>query len=187
MLRLLSSKPALLVAGLCVGWIMGGVLVAGVAVQLRSDEPVRSAFDDLKLHAMASHGSETLAIATGPIDEEAEGVFTLDYLTGDLQCFVMNPRVGKFTGWFKTNVVKDLPVEKGKKPAYVLVTGAWSPIRGGGASRPAQCVVYVADANTGMLCGYSFPWIRGTSSTIGTQAAPMSTLDGARARTLDVP
>jgi hypothetical protein len=169
---------------MCFGLLLGGMMTAGVVIGQRSAAPPPSPLEELKLHAMSAMGSENLAIATGPVDDEAEGVFFLDFLTGDLQCFVMNPRVGKFTGWFKTNIVKDLPVEKGKKPSYIISTGAWNPVRGGGIARPAQCVVYVADANTGMFAAYGFPWVRGTSSTLATQAAPMITLDGGRARTL---
>jgi hypothetical protein len=190
----LSNRPFWLVAGVCLGLAIGLATTAGVLLSQRSREsvsqragdPVRSSFDEIKLHAMGAMGSETLAISTGPVDEESEGVFFLDYLTGDLQCYVMNPRVGKFTGWFKTNVVKDLPVEKGKKPAYIMATGAWNPTRGGGNARPAQCVVYVCDSNTGLFTAYTFPWVKGTGSSLQTQASPMITLDGGRARNLDL-
>ena len=195
MSRLLSNRPVWLVAGVLLGLTIGLATTVGVLLGARQTatqptfaqhSPAQSSFNDIKLHAMGAMGSETMAISTGPVDEEAEGVFFLDYLTGDLQCYVMNPRAGKFTGWFKTNVVKDLPVEKGKKPAYVMATGAWNPTRGGGNARPAQCVVYVCDTNSGVFAAYSFPWVKGTSSTLQTQASPMITLDGGRARSLDL-
>lgn len=192
MSRLLSNRPFWLVAGLCLGLTIGLATTAGVLLGSRQGADgspqmaAQASFNEIKLHAMGAMGSETMAVTTGPVDEEAEGVFFLDFLTGDLQCFVMNPRAGKFTGWFKTNVVKDLPVEKGKKPAYIMVTGAWNPTRGGGNARPAQSVVYVCDTNTGVFAAYSFPWVKGTSSTLQTQASPMITLDGGRARTLNL-
>ena len=204
MSRLLSDRPIWLVAGVCLGLTIGLATTAGVLLGSRQSAAqsefgasgflpgshqaaAQSKFSELKLQAMGAMGSDTMAVTTGPVDEEAEGVFFLDFLTGDLQCFVMNPRVGKFTGWFKTNIVKDLPVEKGKKPAYVMVTGAWSPTRGGGNARPAQCVVYVCDTNSGVFAAYTFPWVKGNSSTLQTQASPMITLDGGRARTLQLP
>lgn len=188
MSRLWSSRPLWLVAGICFGLTVGLAATAGVLLGQRSaapaPSPMQASIDEIRLRAMGAMGSETMAIATGPVDDEAEGVFFLDFLTGDLQCYVLNPRAGKFTGWFKTNVVKDLPVEKGKKPAYIMSTGAWSPVRGGGNARPANCVVYVCDSNTGLFAAYSFPWVKGTSSTLQTQASPMVTLDGGRARAL---
>lgn len=178
--------------GLAIGLCLGLAVAAGVLLERQFAAPdeanhraIAARFEELKLQASATHGAETFAMATGIVDEEAEGVFFLDYLTGDLQCYVMNPRFGKFTGWFKTNIVNDLPMEKGKKPSYVMVTGAWNPIRGS-AQRPAQCVVYVADANSGVFVAYTFPWVRGTSSTLATQAAPMIRLDGGKARNLEL-
>ena len=186
MTRLLSNRPFWLMAGVCLCLTIGLATTVGALLGSRQMPVAQTSFDEIKLRAMGAMGSETMAVTTGPVDEEAEGVFFLDFLTGDLQCYVMNPRAGKFTGWFKTNVVKELPVEKGKKPAYVMVTGAWNPTRGGGNSRPAQCVVYVCDTNSGAFAAYSFPWVRGTSSTLQTQASPMITLDGGRARALNL-
>ena len=138
----------------------------------------------LPLNAATACTSESLAIATGRVDDDVEGFFTLDFITGDLQCFVMNPRLGKFVGWFKTNVTNQLPVEKGKKPQYLLATGDWSPAGFATNQRPAGCVIYVADANTGMFAAYTFPWVKGAASTGITQSTPMLPLDGNKARNI---
>lgn len=144
-------------------------------------------FEELKLKAMASHGAETFAVATGPVDNEVEGLFTLDYLTGDLQCFVVNPRTGKLGGWFKTNIAADLPVESGKKPTYLLVTGAMSA-RGGNYSgvKPAGCVCYVVDANSGVFAGYSFGWEQAKVSVGAPQAQKMFVVLSGKARNLEI-
>lgn len=134
------------------------------------------------LSASTSSTSETLAIATGIIDEQVEGLYTLDFISGDLQCFILNPRSGKFMGHFKTNVTTALPVEKGKKPQYMLVTGNWQPVGFGGNQRPANSVVYVADANTGMFAAYYVPWVKGAASANAPQAGALGLLDGAKAR-----
>lgn len=177
--------------GLGLGLLVGVGMTAGTVIGMRAaglasaPTSAQAAFDEIRVRASGSHGAETLAMATGQIDSDAEGVFFLDYLTGDLQCYVLNPRVGKFTGWFKTNVVKELPVEKGKKPAYVMVTGGWNP-RGAGPNQPASCVVYVCDSNTGAFAAYSFPWARNAAAALAQQAAPMITLDGGKARVLEL-
>ena len=168
-----------------VGMTVGTVIGMRAAAWSNAPQNAQAAFEEVRLRASGSHGAETLAMATGPIDSDGEGVFVLDFLTGDLQCFVLNPRIGKFTGWFKTNVVKDLPVEKGKKPAYVMVTGAWNP-RGGSGSQPASCVVYVADSNTGLVAAYTFPWQRNAAAQAAPQAAGMLTLEVRKARTLEL-
>lgn len=182
--------------GLAMGLLIGvGMMVGAIcALTVGRSAPSPSGFasldqataPDWKLHASASHGSETLAIATGPVDEEAEGAFFLDYLTGELQCYVVDPRLGKFTGLFKTNVIKDLPAEKGKKPSYVMATGSWTPVRGAGVARPSNCIVYVADANTGYFAAYYFPWVKGARGTGQLQAAPMLLLGTGKARELEV-
>lgn len=110
----------------------------------------------------------------------------LDYLTGDLTCFVLNPRSTKFNAMFRTNIWKELPPTKGKKASYVMCTGGWNPLKGGeGGGRPADCVVYVADCNTGGFVAYSFPWQAGANANIGPViTAPMVTLDVGKARDL---
>jgi hypothetical protein len=132
----------------------------------------------LPLNATTAASSETMAIATGRIDDDVDGLYTLDFLTGELQCFVLNPRTGKFVGWFKTNVTIHLPVEKGKKPQYLLATGDWQPTGFATTQRPCGSVCYVADANTGMVMPYYFPWVKGAATTGLTQSTPLLTLEG---------
>ena len=95
-----------------------------------------------------------------------EGVFFLDFLTGDLQCWVLNSRNGQLGGQFRHNVVQDLGVEQGKKPRYLMVTGAASFRRGTSGLQPADSIVYVADANTGHFAAYALPWNRQAGSPI---------------------
>jgi hypothetical protein len=156
-------------------------MTAGVVIGMRADTPHVAALDELRLKASASSGAETFAIATGQIDGEVEGLFCLDYLTGDLSCFVISPRGKGFAGLFKTNIVKDLPAEKGKKPAYVMVTGG---INVRGAPNAPASLVYVADANSGVWAAYSFTWNRSASAAGVTQAQPMVLITGGKAREL---
>lgn len=179
----------LLAAGIAIGLTIGGALAAGVWVGGKSPDQVESSFglNELKLKAMASHGGETFAIATGPIDQGVEGLFTLDFLTGDLQCFVINPRTGGLGGWFKTNIARDLAVEKGKKPSYLIVTGEFVQMGGAaGNFRPAGCICYIVDANTGEVAAYTFPWSRGATATNITQASDMKLIYKWKARSLSI-
>jgi len=78
MKTLLQSRAACVVWGLVLG------LVVGLNVQ--------GIWPSVRLHAVASQGEDNFAIATGFIDEETEGIFFLDFLTGDLAAGVLNPR-----------------------------------------------------------------------------------------------
>jgi hypothetical protein len=176
-LKRFHGRVAWLVAGVSMG-IFAGIGVAAAVMYFGRPAAQPSWPQGLPLHASTASTSETMAIATGRIDDDVEGLFTLDFLTGDLQCFVLNPRTGKYVGWFKTNVTIQLPVEKGKKPQYLLSTGNWSPTGFQTTQRPCQCVCYVADANTGMAQAYYFPWVKGAASTGITQSSPMLTIEG---------
>jgi hypothetical protein len=170
-------------------WVSLGLLLglsAGLALHigLGSRESAGLSLEEIKLKAMAAQGADTFAMVTGPSDSDAEAIMTLDYLTGDLTTFVLNPRSTKFNAMFRTNVWNELPPTKGKKASYVMCTGTWNPLKGGeGGARPADCVVYVADANTGNFAAYTFPWQGGANTNIGPPiTASMILLDKGKAR-----
>lgn len=126
-----------------------------------------------QLHAIATHGSDSMAIATGNIDEGVEGVFFLDFISGDLTCQVLNARTGLLGGIFRQNVAADLGVEQGKQPKYLLVTGSFETRQNISNIRPAKSIVYVADTNTGRYVAYMLPWNQSLVNSGGKVAAPM--------------
>ena len=162
MSRWFTRRPVLMLAvGLTMGLLVGVGMMIGTIVGLDHQRSPGLTMPETVLHATGSHGGETFAMATGPIDTDVEGVFMLDFLTGELQCRVVYPhRNGQFGGLFKYNVITDLGVQTGKKPDYVLVTGAANFTRGAATTTPAGCAVYVADANTGNFAGYTFMFNR---------------------------
>jgi hypothetical protein len=174
MLRGRRTKSWLtLAAGVVIGLAIGGGLALGLIIGVRSTPPPDGVLAELKLKAMASHGSETFAIATGPVDDDVEGLFTLDFLTGDLSCVVINGRNGAIGGMFKTNVASVMGAEKGKKPSYLMVTGQIGSVGNYGGQRPAGCLCYVVDANSGDVAAFSFPWAKAATSAGVTQATEM--------------
>ena len=175
MLRLRRTKTwGLLAIGLLIGLAIGGATTVGVLIGQRGRQaPALPGLADLQLKAAASHGGETFAIATGNVDEDVEGLFTLDFLTGDLQCLVVNPRNGALGGWFKTNVASVLSVEKGKKPSYLMATGHINVAGGYGGQRPAASLCYVADANSGEVAAFTFPWAKAATTAGVAQAYEM--------------
>ena len=150
-----ATRPLLtLLIGLTVG------LLVGTFAMTDRVAPATPQMPEILLHATASHGSDSLILATGWMDADVEGLFTLDCLTGDLQCCVVNPQVASFGAVFKYNVIGDLGAVQGKKPNYVMVTGQASFTQGTALAAPARSVVYVADANTGRFAAYSLMWNR---------------------------
>lgn len=186
------KRLAWMSAGLAIGLTIGIALAAGVAVGMRSqgagDVAGRFPIAELKANAFAAHGNETFAIATGPVDGTVDGVFCLDFLTGDLTGYVIHPRSGRFGAAFKTNVIKDLPIEQGKKPAYAMAIGRINPVASYSNVKPGGSIIYVADCNSGNVAAYCFPWTSQWSSNPQQSllAAQMMTLDKARARDLKI-
>lgn len=138
------------------------------------------------LYATAAVNGDSMAVATGLIDEDVEGLFALDFLTGELSCTVLSPRTGKFNAVFRTNIARDLPVNRQKSPQYLLVTGMTSFTRGVALARPGLSVVYVVDANTGNFAAYGVPWRRDFSKSGRPQAGTLTLLDMGSARTAPV-
>lgn len=135
------------------------------------------------LQAASASGADNFAIATGPVDDDVEGLFVLDFMTGELQCVVLNYRTGRFGGLFRANVMQDLGSDAAKKPKFVMVAGQINFPRGAAAARPGNSVVYVLDTASGAFGAYGLPWRRELAATGRGQMAPMILLDVGRART----
>ena len=110
-----------------------------------------------ELFADTAASGDKLSFATGIIDTNLEGLFILDHLTGSLQCWVVNPKNGGVAGIYEANVGAVLASDKEGKADYVLATGImdFSGMQRIGNLRPANCVVYVGEGNTGKVVGYS--------------------------------
>ncbi len=177
MLRGLRGQMwGMLAVGLLVGLAIGGSMSLGLLVGKQTAMLPDSVLAELRLKAAASHGSDTFAIATGPIDDEVEGLYTLDFLTGDLSCFVINSRTASFGGGFKSNVSGILGSEKGKKPNYLMVTGQINTVGGYNGGRPAACLCYVVDANTGAAAAFTFPWTKAMATSGQPQGGQLTAI-----------
>src|SRR5215213_2224313 len=122
-----------------------------------------------KAHAVATHGSDNFAIATGLVDDEIEALYFLDFLTGDLRGAIVNRRNGQFSGYFQYNVLGDFD-GIGDPPRFLMVTGMASLPRGRGATQIGKSLVYVAEATTGQVAAYVLPF----NSTLNAAGAPQT-------------
>ncbi|GIW91212.1 MAG: hypothetical protein KatS3mg109_1659 [Pirellulaceae bacterium] len=170
------------------GWLLLGFALAVLATGLwvwHDASRQRQGWPKV-LQATATHGGQSMALATGRI-EDGEGLFILDYLTGDLHCFVIYPRFGpNFLAHFQTNVIQVLGVQPGKKPDYLMVTGEMDFRQGAGLNRPAGTVVYVADANTGKFAAFGIPWNRQAANVGQPQQGPLVLLSAGQARNIEL-
>lgn len=135
-----SSRVAWLGLGL-----VGGLILCGTWPQT-------------PLHAVATDRAATFAMATGPVDEEIEAVYFLDFLTGDLNAVVLGRQGRAFTAFYHRNVLNDLGVDPSKNPKYLMATGVAGLRQGGARLQPSVAVVYVAEVTTGKVAAYAIPW-----------------------------
>ena len=120
--------------------------------------------------AMAAGGTQddSFAMAVGRVDSNVEGVYILDFLTGELTCTVLDYRGGKFRSIFKANVIKDLRIEQVGHRKFLMLSGEVNFPRGVGAGRAGSI---------GDLCaGYEQRNLRGVrnplASRIGQRRSP---------------
>ncbi len=137
-------------------WLLGGV-VLGAIVGLNA----AGIWPQIPVHAVATHGQDNFAIATGSLDDNLEAIFVLDSVTGDLKGAALNVQSRRFNTWYDYNVSRDLPVGGIKNPQYRIVTGYTGVRQVVAAGQLGRTVVYVAEANTGQLAAYGVPWVAG--------------------------
>lgn len=182
-------KLLMLVSGLGLGLLVGFGMMIGATSAVHQQESVSQNQtllpEGIPLEAGTSSVGKNISMATGQIDGDVEGVFVLDHLTGQLTCFVVNPRglgSGVLLGQFQANVAADLGLVQGKEPDYVLSVGGVNPLRGTGASKPALSVVYVADGNSGNVVGYSLQWNQSAARANTAQRGVLFKVMAAKAR-----
>ena len=134
---------------------------------------------EIPLHATATHGQDNYAIATGPIDENVEGLYFLDALTGELKGAGINIRTGKYQAFFSRNVMQDFfsGGRQAKNPRFLIVTGQADLQTTAGRVRFAQSAIYVAELTTGQVAAYAIQYPPNLWSTKQTYQAEFTPLD----------
>jgi len=114
------------------------------------------------LHADSASGGKTVSTATGRLDENTECLFVLDHQTGVLSCLIINPRTATTGGVYVANVATQLQLDKLGDLDFVMVTGynAFGIAGVGGILRPASCLCYVVEGNSGRAVAYSLSYNR---------------------------
>ena len=153
--------------------VVGGFVVAWMALD-RGPQ--------IELHATATQGVENFAIATGMIGSGVEGLYFLDFTTGDLKATVVNPKTGMFNSAFSHNILQDFgPI---KNPKFLIVTGQANMPRGRAPFQYAQSIIYVAEVTTGQVMAYSVPWNSARQAAQQPQQGGFVKLDTLRFRAI---
>ena len=160
MLRLLRTTP----------W-MGILFGIAIGIGISQCWPAR------RLQATATDRSDQYAICTAPGTalESSEGIFTLDFLTGDLKGAMLNRSLGKFTQFYYRNIIQDFGLEQSAQAKYALVSGQNLLAGGRGGVTPAPAAIYVAELNSGRVIAYGFPY---RESQTRQAPAPFVMMDG---------
>ena len=153
-----NNHLAWLVAGL-----IGGILLAGIW-------PTQPTF------TTATDRLEQFGIATGFVDDGLEGVYVLDFVTGQLQALVIHRQLQKFAARYVRNVSGDFGLTPEDSPQYVMVTGnADLRQRARRGQYATRGVLYVAELVSGRICVYTFPY--GGDRPQQTEALPFTLID----------
>ena len=164
------------------GILMGSVCTLLMSDALRHDSVIIGMPHGV--HASTASGNDGFSVATGQIDENVEGLFLLDGLTGDLTCNVISIFNGKFFARMHHNVLNDLNLDNDKNTRLLMVTGRWSFRSQSGQMRPSDSLVYVVDSSSGNYAAYAVPWNKLVSNKgrQGTHVAEIKLLDKGTAR-----
>lgn len=128
-----------------------------------SDSLSQFSLPELKAHATASAAHDNFVVATGFVEDGTEGLFFLDFLTGDLKGAVINNRGPGFNAFYRYNIAGDFAAAAAKNPKYLMVTGQARDMQGGGG-RLARTVLYVVEATSGQMVVYGLPYSRTAQS-----------------------
>lgn len=136
-------------------WVAGG-LIAGLAIAyLCPHEPTYATTADRDSQFMmvtVPVGNKAVGI-----DDPIDGVFILDFLTGQLKGAVLNRQAGKFTSFYVRDLAQDFGVKGDEDPHYCIVTG-YSQMPAGQGLTFASGVLFVGELTSGRVAAYAFPW-----------------------------
>jgi hypothetical protein len=147
-------------------------LAVGVAagVLATRDSGATFTLPPIDVHATATAAHDNFVIATGIMEDGTEGLFFLDFLTGDLKATVVSSRGAGFNAYYQYNIANDFNAGAVQNPKYLMVTGLARDQQARGANRMAQCILYVVEATSGQLVAYGVPYNRANQTAGKPQA-----------------
>jgi len=138
-----------------VGWLACG-LAAGLAVAyFWPHQPTYATTADRD----TQFSMLTIPVGTSAagINDPMDGVFILDFLTGQLKGAVLSRQAGGFLSYYARDLAKDFGVDGDADPHYCMVSG-YAQMTNQGQLTMASGVIYVGELNSGKVAAYAFPW-----------------------------
>lgn len=112
-----------------------------------------------------------------------EAVVALDHVTGDLTGYVLDRFTGKFFIQYRYNVANDFPIQQGKQPRFLMVSGLADFRQFTSNERIADGAIYVSEEKSGQVVAYGMPWnTQFRASKAGPQQLQFLPLDFAKTR-----
>ncbi len=112
-----------------------------------------------RVFAATAAADDSFAACTAAMSDGVEGLFLLDFETGDLTGGVLNRGTATFATTYRSNVLEDLGFKPGKvKGPRFLLTSGLADFGGTAGNTMAGSVLYVTDALTGVTVAYGIPW-----------------------------
>lgn len=153
----LKSRIGLMAGGVCTLTVIVA-LASGLGVYVGnrfSQDRMIANMPPIQLNAATGSRTKSMSMATGLVDGNVEGLWVLDHVTGNLQCWVLSPRTGQVSGIYRANVAEELAGGKIGESDYMMATGNFF-FTGGkvGNINPGQSICYVGDASSGNVVGY---------------------------------
>jgi hypothetical protein len=104
------------------------------------------------------------SMVTVPVSDAAlgivdplDGVFVLDFITGQLKGAVLNRQNGKFASFHFRDLAKDFDVPPNLDPEFCMVSG-FGQMPNPAGKQMASGMICVGELNSGKVVAYSFPW-----------------------------
>ena len=147
MLRSMTSGRA--------AWLAAGLLAGLAIAYLCPHQPT---------YANTADRDSQFMMITVPVGNQAagfadplDGVFILDFLTGQLKGAVMNRGQGKFGSFYMRNLAQDFGL-KGNEDAHYCMASGYAQMPAGQGVTYASGLLYVGELNSGKVAAYSFPF-----------------------------
>lgn len=133
------------------------------------------------INAVATHGVDNFAIATGRLDDNTEAIFFLDFVTAELKGAAISRQTGKFTALYRRKILQDFQGGEDpdaiKNPRFLLVTGLGSLQQRSGRNRYAKDLIYVVEVNSGKVAVYAAQDTRSSRATGSRTANDLTLVD----------
>jgi hypothetical protein len=141
-----TSRSAYLAAGLLLG--------LGVALFWPHESAQATNSDRDSQFAMIT---VPVGMVGGGFQDNIDGIFVLDFLTGQLKGAVLNRQTGIFTSFYFRDLASDFGVDPKNEPHYAISSG-YAPLAGRDGITFSSGVIYIGELTSGKIAAYAFPY-----------------------------